>query len=66
MISKVKRETQTVRACENWQRTWKERRERGKVEEKGQGGIKRKGEEWGMAKWQRRKRKRRRHLGVNI
>lgn len=40
--------------------------ERGKVEEKGQEGIKRKGEEWGMAKWQRRRRKRRRHLSVNI
>ena len=64
--SKVQRETHTVRAREDWQRTGKERRERGEVEGRGQEGVKRKGGEWAMAKWQRRRRKRRGHLGVNI
>jgi len=42
------------------------RGEKGKVEGRGQEGVKRKGGEWAMAKWQRRRRKRRGHLGVNI
>lgn len=63
--SKVKRETQTIRASEDWWRTRK-KREEGDVAAKGEEGIKRRGGEWGMAKWQRRRRKRRGHLGVNI
>lgn len=42
--SKVKRETQTIRASEDWRRTRK-KREEGDVEAKGEEGIKRRGGE---------------------
>lgn len=51
--SKVKRQTQTIRASEDWRRTRK-KREEGDVEAKGEReGIKRRGEENG--EWQSRR-----------